>query len=118
MKLARYASSLLVVALLALAWPAWAQAAQAASALQRFYHDVQTLAGHFVQVRRNEQGEILTRSSGRFAIARPHEFRWEYQKPYRQVIVSDGETLWSYDVDLAQVTVRPIDEALQGSPAL
>lgn len=120
MRTTRHAGIMLaVVALLVLAaWPMGARAAEAASALHRFYDDVHTLAGHFVQVQRNEQGEELSHSSGRFAIARPHEFRWEYRKPYHQVIVSDGKTLWSYDADLAQVTVRPISDALRGSPAL
>ncbi|HEU4516110.1 MAG TPA: outer-membrane lipoprotein carrier protein LolA, partial [Steroidobacteraceae bacterium] len=33
-------------------------------------------------------------------------------------IVSDGVTVWLYDEDLAQVTVRPAAEALIGTPAL
>lgn len=114
--LCRRACSIAVLAV-ALAWPVYASA-QGSSALHRFYQTVHTLAGRFVQVQRDEQGKILSRSSGRFAIARPHKFRWEYQAPYKQVIVSDGNTLWSYDADLAQVTVRPIGQALRGSPAL
>ena len=31
--------------------------------------------------------------------------------------MADGENLWWYDADLEQVTVRPVDAALEGTPA-
>ncbi len=49
--------------------------------------------------------------------SRPGKFRWEYEKPYEQVIVGDGTRLWIYDKDLNQVTVRKLDRALGSSPA-
>ncbi|MBI3068535.1 MAG: outer membrane lipoprotein carrier protein LolA, partial [Betaproteobacteria bacterium] len=48
---------------------------------------------------------------------RPGKFRWEYEKPYEQVIVGDGTRLWIYDKDLNQVTVRKLEQAIGGSPA-
>ena len=51
------------------------------------------------------------------ALARPGRFRWEYQAPNTQLIVTDGSTLWLYDADLKQVTVRSAADALQGTPA-
>ncbi len=51
------------------------------------------------------------------ALARPGRFRWDYREP-AQLIVSDGTTVWLYDADLAQVTVRPAAETLVGTPAL
>ena len=50
-------------------------------------------------------------------LARPGKFRWDYSEP-AQLIVSDGVTVWLYDEELAQVTVRPAAEALIGTPAL
>jgi outer membrane lipoprotein carrier protein len=49
--------------------------------------------------------------------ARPGKFRWEYEKPYEQLIVGDGSRLWVYDKDLNQVSVRKLDKALGDSPA-
>jgi outer membrane lipoprotein carrier protein len=49
--------------------------------------------------------------------SRPGKFRWQYDKPYEQLIVSDGAQVWLYDKDLNQVTVRRIDRALGSSPA-
>ena len=40
-----------------------------------------------------------------------------YEKPYAQLLVSDGEKFWSYDQDLNQVTVKKIGQALGATPA-
>jgi len=59
----------------------------------------------------------LQQATGTMQFARPGKFRWEYDKPYEQVIVSDGARVWLYDKDLNQVTVRKYDRALGSSPA-
>ncbi|GAB7126686.1 outer membrane lipoprotein chaperone LolA [Silvimonas sp. JCM 19000] len=56
-------------------------------------------------------------SSGTVAIAIPGKFRWEYQKPYQQMIVGDGQQVWLYDPDLKQATVKDMGNALESSPA-
>jgi outer membrane lipoprotein carrier protein len=56
-------------------------------------------------------------SAGSFAFMRPAKFRFEYQKPFPQLIVADGQTLWLYDTDLAQVTARKQSQALNSTPA-
>ena len=57
------------------------------------------------------------KSSGVFAFIRPTRFRFDYQKPYPLTLVADGNLLWWYDVDLAQVTARSQSQALSSSPA-
>jgi hypothetical protein len=42
-----------------------------------------------------------------FEFQRPGKFRFNYTKPFEQLIVADGKTLWLYDADLNQVTQRP-----------
>lgn len=56
-------------------------------------------------------------SSGLFAFERPARFRFDYKKPFEQIIVADGQTLWLYDVDLNQVTARPQAQTLASTPA-
>ena len=56
-------------------------------------------------------------AEGQLSFSRPGKFRWEYRKPYEQLIVGDGEKLWVYDKELAQVTVKKLDGALGSSPA-
>jgi outer membrane lipoprotein carrier protein len=56
-------------------------------------------------------------SHGSFEFLRPGRFRWAYEKPYEQLIVSDGSSLFLYDKDLNQVTKRSLHGALPASPA-
>ncbi len=49
---------------------------------------------------------------------KPGRFRWDYRNPAEQLLVSDGETVWLYDVDLAQVTVRSVGQSLSNTPAM
>ena len=56
-------------------------------------------------------------STGQFSFLRPTRFRFDYLKPFAQVIVADGQTLWLYDADLEQVTARKQAQALGSTPA-
>lgn len=91
---------------------------EGASLVAAFVNDVSTLQGRFEQSLVDADGEVLERTSGTLEINRPGQFRWSYTLPYEQVLVADGLNIWSYDVDLAQVTVKPQQEALANTPAL
>ena len=56
-------------------------------------------------------------SSGSFEFQRPGKFRFNYAKPFEQLIVADGKTLWLYDADLNQVTERAQAQVLGSTPA-
>ncbi len=56
-------------------------------------------------------------SSGTFEFQKPQQFRFAYQKPFVQTMVSDGQTLWLFDADLNQVTVRKQSTLLGQTPA-
>jgi outer membrane lipoprotein carrier protein len=87
------------------------------AALERFLEDVQTLKADFRQQLWSADGKLLDESSGTFALRRPDRFRWDYREPMQQLIVADGDKLWMYDEELAQVTVSPLDRTA-GSPAM
>lgn len=63
------------------------------------------------------QGARTRTSSGSFEFLRPNRFRFTYRKPFEQVIVADGQTLWLHDIDLNQVTARRQAQALGSTPA-
>lgn len=63
------------------------------------------------------QGARTRTSSGSFEFLRPNRFRFTYRKPFEQVIVADGQTLWLHDLDLNQVTARRQAQALGATPA-
>lgn len=65
------------------------------------------------------EGELRgERSSGLMQIARPLKFVWQVSEPYEQSVISDGETLWVYDPDLAQATYQPVADQIRQSPAM
>jgi outer membrane lipoprotein carrier protein len=86
--------------------------------LEQFYEQVSSLEARFEQTQVNEDGDVMQQASGIFLLDRPNRFRWEYRKPYEQVIASDGDTFRFYDVDLEQVTIRDVDQSLQATPAV
>ena len=88
------------------------------SLVDGFVTNVSTFSADFEQTLIDPKGEILEQSSGRLDIQRPGQFRWAYAEPYEQWLVADGLNIWSYDVDLAQVTVKAQAEALANTPAL
>ncbi len=84
--------------------------------LEDFLANTQTLEASFQQVLRARDGELLQQTAGKFYLHRPGKFRWNYQSPYEQVIVSDGERIWIHDVDLDQVTVQRQEAGLPSTP--
>jgi len=85
--------------------------------LQAFVAQTQSARANFKQDVLNEKGKTVQSAQGLLSFSRPGKFRWEYRKPYEQLIVGDGERLWVYDKELAQVTVKKLDGALGSSPA-
>ena len=86
------------------------------SLVNEFLADVDTLTSRFEQTLIGADGEVLEISSGTLEINRPGQFRWAFDEPYEQWLIADGLNIWSYDVDLAQATVKPQAEALANTP--
>jgi outer membrane lipoprotein carrier protein len=86
--------------------------------VDEFIEDVESFSGSFEQVLIDADGEVIERTTGTLEISRPGKFRWSYVEPYEQWLIADGLNIWSYDVDLAQVTVKPQAAALANTPAL
>jgi outer membrane lipoprotein carrier protein len=83
-----------------------------------FVTDVVTVAGEFEQSLIDPDGRLLETTTGTLEIQRPGRFRWVYVEPYEQWLIADGTNIWSYDIDLEQVTVKPQADALANTPAL
>ncbi len=95
------------------------QAAQAdaVDTLRAFTRDVKTGSATFTQTVTSPDGARKKTSQGSFEFSRPNRFRFAYSKPFEQLIVSDGSKVWLHDIDLNQVSVRLLDQALGGTPA-
>jgi len=83
-----------------------------------FLQEVITLEGSFEQRLIDAEGAVVEVSTGTLEIERPNRFRWTYAEPYEQWLVADGLNVWNYDIDLAQVTVKPQAESLSNTPAM
>lgn len=108
---------LLLPLLLLLPLHVYADDGRALAALQDFVDGLETLQADFTQTVLNDELEPVRESVGTFKLDRPGRFRWDYTAPFEQVIVGDGENLWTYDPELEQVTVKPMQETLASSPA-
>ena len=85
--------------------------------LRDFASNVKSGRAAFTQIITSADGKKKKESSGQFEFVRPNRFRFTYAKPFEQQIVADGQKVWLYDVDLNQVTVRPLTQALGATPA-
>ena len=77
----------------------------------------QRLSAKFQQYSLGEGSAREEVSEGVLWLEGSEKFRWETEKPFPQVIVSDGLSLWVYDPDLEQVTRRPLGEGEVMTPA-
>jgi len=106
-------------AMLALTAALFASFAQASSIerFQLYLRTTQSAQADFEQKVFDGRRTLLQTATGTFAFERPGRFRWVYATPTPQLIVGDGERVWIYDEDLAQVTVRRLARALGSTPA-
>lgn len=91
--------------------------ADAVASLRAFARDVNSARSTFTQTVTAPDGVKKKTSNGMFEFSRPNKFRFDYQKPYPQLIVGDGSKVFLHDPDLQQVTVRAMDAALGSTPA-
>jgi outer membrane lipoprotein carrier protein len=94
-----------------------APTANGESALDSFLEDVSSLTADFRQELWTADQRLLETASGTLSLKRPNRFLWHYVEPIEQSVVADGKELWIYDVELAQVTVTPLDSSAS-SPAM
>lgn len=100
-----------------LLWAGQAAAAPATRALDSFFDGLQSLQAEFDQTIVRE-GRAVQKTRGRLHIHRPGKFRWSYEAPFEQLIVTDGDTLWVYEPDLEQVTRSRLDDTVGNTPAV
>jgi outer membrane lipoprotein carrier protein len=91
--------------------------ADAVDTLREFVRDVKTGRADFSQTVTSTDGARKKTSSGQFEFLRPNRFRFEYTKPFQQLIVADGTKVWIYDADLNQASSRRIAQAVGATPA-
>ena len=86
--------------------------------LEGFIAKAKNIQANFTQTSLDEAGRAMQTSHGIFYLQQPGKFRWNYEKPYAQQIVSKQGKVWFYDADLEQVIIKKIDQSIGDTPAL
>ena len=65
-----------------------------------------------------EQVSQTTPHTGRFWLSRPDCFRMQASAPISQTVVSDGNVMWTHDLDLEQVIISHLNDRAMVIPML
>jgi outer membrane lipoprotein carrier protein len=90
---------------------------QAVSNMVQLTQNWKTFSGSFKQSAYSETGELMEKSEGEVTMSLPDLIRWHVKTPYEQIIIANQTILYSYDVDLEQINLQPIDEFVVNTPA-
>ncbi len=85
--------------------------------LNKYISSLSSYQAEFTQTIFGQSGQEIDLVSGIVKLQKPGKFYWSYQSPYKQALISDGETLWVHDIDLKQVTINDVDLINDNSPA-
>lgn len=88
----------------------WAQGINGNQQLTQLLSSYQSYQANFTQTTSDQRGKVLQKSSGTVKILRPGRFRWETLRPNHQLIIANGNTLWVYDVSLAQASKQKLQQ--------
>lgn len=109
----------LLIATCAVSMPA--RALNGLESLENFVKTVKSGKSEFTQTvtspTRTGEAPRVKNSSGTFEFQRPGKFRFQYKKPFEQLILADGTSLWIYDADLNQASQRKQSAAFANTPA-
>ncbi|MFQ5802834.1 MAG: outer membrane lipoprotein chaperone LolA [Candidatus Methylomirabilales bacterium] len=83
--------------------------------IQDFYDKTKDLTGQFHQRVELAIGQV-EEAWGAFSLKRPGMMRWEYERPERRLLVTNGSTLWVYTPADRQVIVQDLKAAVTSLP--
>ncbi|MBA35003.1 MAG: outer membrane lipoprotein carrier protein LolA [Oleispira sp.] len=86
--------------------------------LQGLLGDIKSFSADFVQETRTGGDVVLQSINGHMNVAKPGKLRWKTEGVYEQLVVSDGKSIWIFDEDLEQVSIKNMNNRLSETPAL
>lgn len=89
-----------------------------AQSLQREYDRVSDFKASFVQTTQGAVLKVKSKGEGTVAVKKPGKMRWEYTKPEKQLIVSDGARIYDYDPVTKELNVSAVPSDAQAPTAL
>lgn len=86
--------------------------------LKKLLEPLTSVSADFRQQLYSADAYEIQDNQGHMQVSAPGKIRWLVDSPMEQWLISDGHTLWLYDPDLEQVTIRPFDQDIAVAPAL
>lgn len=77
-----------------------------AARVQRFYDALEDYQAAFVQTYTRAALSRTIENSGTITVKKGGRLHWAYERPVERLFVADGETLWVYEPEEAQVVVE------------
>ncbi len=111
---------LILVGLLAISCNAFAKnetTNNAETHLLKYINQITSYQCRFVQSIDDPDGNVVSKMEGELSVLRPGRFLWKTNPPDPIIVIADGKNLWTYDVELEQVTQQELKSALASSPA-
>jgi len=81
--------------------------------VQRNYNQITDIQAQFAQEYIHKSLNRVKKAEGRVYFKKSGMMRWEYRKPVRQEIVSDGSMIWHYQPDDNQVIMGEISKTIR-----
>lgn len=79
-----------------------------AQQLSDFLSSYKTFQANYRSETLNDLGQRIRSSQGKVFIERPNFFRWQVEKPSKQILIANKQFFWIYDVDLSQATKQKL----------
>ncbi|MBK1725144.1 outer membrane lipoprotein carrier protein LolA [Thiocystis violacea] len=108
----------LLASALCILWSGFAFAFDGTKRINDYLAGLDSLKADFQQYTFNADHSQMSEAAGTLYLQRPGRFRWEYDRPNRQVIIADGKRVYLHDLELKQVSHQSQSKALRGTPAL
>lgn len=84
--------------------------------LQQRISKLNTFEADFKQQVIDADGKLIMQGKGKVHLSHPSLIRWHALEPDENLMVSDGKTLWIYNIDLEQVTASDAKQAIDSTP--
>jgi outer membrane lipoprotein carrier protein len=78
--------------------------------IQKKYEEISDFHADFTQEAAVKALDTVQKSDGEVWFKKPGKMRWNYYEPYKDQIVSDGQTLWFYNEEEKQVIETPLNQ--------
>lgn len=80
--------------------------------LTKLLNNLSIIYAHFTQIVSNKHGVTLQEQTGIMQIKKPNLLNWRVLTPDQMLIITDGNKIWNYDIDLNQVIVKNFNSSI------